>query len=277
MSACGSNQDPMQPVMGSGGSPPTWGDQCGQCALDDQCATAKAGCEAEVECVSFLACVVDCPVGAEGGVDEACLQSCPVPSGSIALSAKTELERCIGSDWVSVNCAGGCGPAAAGQGHPCYRHDCLVPAPSDSPCVDCLKANCCGVRDAWLASAEAQALHDCYLNCVDATCMVACDGMHPGGLQAEAEVLSCASVRCPEVCADAPLEPCMQCVQTACEYEYGEKMCSADGWAATNCIAACADDLQCETACYTQYPSIMAPSEALVQCIASDCSGVCGV
>lgn len=275
-SACASTEPLVftAPDSGVGTSPRDgqWGvTACASC-VRESCAADLTRCREEPTCARRLDCLEACP-STDGVIDAACANACPVPSGSAAERAATDLETCrtAGAGVLCASCGFG------RYRSPLLNQACPNPSwdagpdatPDREACTACGAQRCCESRARCDADANCFTLRDCQATCTDNDCVYACLVQYEPSAHVWNELLTCLSVRCAPECGVNPNE-CADCVREHCGDE--EITCAATKGCSLlrSCTSRCKDDA-CFLDCRARHPEGVAASEAWLSCGSAKC------
>jgi hypothetical protein len=280
----GCDDDAPPPPGGDAGAGAFAASACGQCVLD-ACHDAIASCRSDAACTRHLACLLRCPVGADGNADAACEAACPEAATSEARRLIAGLAACrrFGAGATCEACNVPPEPES-----PLFHQECEPrPEPAPTPCRQCHWDRCCDTWDACYAEGadpECDALVTCIAGCSSplAPCVALCMQRYPGGKNGAFRQIACAAAVCAieQVdCDRSQRDACDVCQYEACGDPYVELLSDPEGALLYFCAADCAgsepEREPCLRDCVERHPAAEGLWSAWTSCALGCANGSC--
>jgi hypothetical protein len=279
-SACGASESPptaQAPLGGAGGAAvalvPYGKSACGVC-VQQECAQELGWCNEQPQCKAHLACLLACPIAADGNAEPTCEAACPATAELLALRAHAYVSMCRRYGPGATACPS-CGIDTT-QGPTCavLNQKCGAPT-SPSVCTACIEAHCCDTNAAFNANLEAKALMTCLQGCPNPGCPKGCVADHPTGVLDVAELNECVAYSCPTECYKPALTACQQCALHACADPTCANTGAASGWLLELCKSGCGADALCQDDCRGLFSDAVPAFEVAYACAQLLCTGKC--
>lgn len=166
--------------------------------------------------------------------------------------------------------AGGPGSTGAGGSEVC-------PGFGDV-CTDCLSGACPSTYCTCYNNNECLSLIMCVDACSSDACQQMCFSAHPDGISDLYLLTDCAASSCDSQCpGNTVVDPCSKCIFEDCSSEINTCFGDPECLALYTCLSNCGNnDLICQKGCFMANGGAVAELQAVLDCSAAKCPGLCG-
>jgi len=145
-------------------------------------------------------------------------------------------------------------------------------------CTGCLWGACPSTYCTCYENDECLALIQCTGACSTDACQEMCFSAHPDGISDLYLLTDCAATGCDSECpGNTPVDPCSKCIFEDCSSEMNTCLGDPECLALYKCLSSCGNgDLICQKGCYAAHGGAVAELQAVLDCSAASCPGLCG-